>query len=100
MEKIAFIPTEIARLETLTLNPFSLTTMLSHTFRSLSRCFAVSIRLVPLQACAARRIQRASLLHRASTQSRMMSTPPPQVNERSVSVHLRRQRTRAYLDLK
>ncbi|KIM48431.1 hypothetical protein M413DRAFT_440163 [Hebeloma cylindrosporum] len=60
--------------------------MLSHTLRSLCRCSAALTQRIPHQVCAIRRIQRASLPHHTSVQSRMMSTPPPQVNESHLSM--------------
>jgi len=60
--------------------------MFSQTFRALSRCSAVSIRRIPLQACAIHRIQRALLPNRAPAQRRTLSTPPPQVKESHLSM--------------
>ncbi|PPQ90470.1 hypothetical protein CVT25_014988 [Psilocybe cyanescens] len=62
--------------------------MLSHTLRSLSRSSATSLRRLPVQRFATRRAYpfTASVSNNALIRCRLLSTPPPQVNESHISV--------------
>ncbi|KAF4623355.1 hypothetical protein D9613_001605 [Agrocybe pediades] len=61
--------------------------MLSQILRSLTRCSAASLRRVTVQKCSIHRLHPTKPAGRSlAPRCRMLSTPPPQVNESHLSM--------------